>query len=176
MSEKINIIPILKAHNETLEGWDNLVFYFIPLIIAIAIIISPFSFILKGTVIDSLILIMSISIPFLISVLALMYNIGQSITNSSDANKKSKLELVEEVSHAIVFTSFISFITVIILGISLMVDNLPLNELFMINIGLFNNISSLIVFYLLGIIILTTILILKRTYLLVSSTFELKKE
>lgn len=103
-------------------------------------------------------------------------NVDLSLKLFNSQYKKPKLKLVEDVSHAIVFTSFISFIAVIILGITLMVDNLPPNELFMINIRFFNNISSLIVFYLLGIIILTTMLILKRTYLLVSSTFELKKE
>lgn len=176
MSDKINIWYILKSHKNTLEGWwDNFVFFIFPFIIAVVIVESPFSFILRGNMIDSLILIMSISIPFLISILALMYTIGHHIVNSSGSDKKPRLKLVEEASHAIVFAVFSSFLIVLILGFMLMIDNLPTNELSMLNINLYNNISSLIVFYLLGITILTTIIILKRTYMLVSSTFEVKK-
>lgn len=175
MSEKINVWHILKAHNKAFSRWDNFVFFILPLIVALIMVESPFSFILKGVLIDNLILAMSISIPLLISLLALLYNIGLNIMNNkSETDKQGKIKLVEEVSQSIVFTVFISIITIVLLGVILLVHNLPSHEVNINSIVIFNNISSLISFYFIGIIILSTMMVLKRTYMLADSTFNFK--
>nr|WP_302579162.1 hypothetical protein [Methanobrevibacter arboriphilus] len=108
---------------------------------------------------------MALSIPLLISVLVLMYNLGQNTKkNTITADKDLQVDVAEETANSITFTILLCVCTVLSLGI-LSINGNNGNPYVI-------KIFSFAVYSLLGMIILTILMILKRVQILISKSFE----
>ncbi len=164
MFEKINIKDIFKSHYKLLSKTDLCLFFGIPFLISCLFLY--FNINLSSNSCSTLLAILSIAIPLLLNLLILLYNMIQNVYTDSgfdDADKELKLESIKETSFNISFAILISFITLIIIGILLFIT-IP---------NLFLGMFSFVVFWLLGIVLLTLLMILKRIFYLIYSEFEM---
>lgn len=166
--EKLNPLFIIKDHLNTLRNEkknklskeDFFVFFGIPLISSLILIY--FGWILDVELCKVFLTILAISVPLLLNLLILMFDIRQNVENNEKNNYKMKmlkLKYIRETSSNISFTVLVS---ILVIGLStLFVFGKIFNEIIIILI-------SFIIYLLLGIIILTILMILKRAYILIN--------
>lgn len=173
MLEKINPIYIIRAHGKTLRDditgkiskGDYFIFFIVPGIISLFLVYRSCS--LNPGITNMLLTAMSISVPLMLNLLVLMYDISQNTINQKVTGiivKKynTKLKYLEETCDNISFSVLIALASVIVLGFY----SLNLWDYHYYLIGL-----TLVVYYLLGVFILTILMILKRTQILISASF-----
>lgn len=183
MFEKINIKDIFKSHCKLLSKSDLFLFFGGPCLISYLFVY--FGIYLSVNSCSTLLAILAITIPLLLNLLILLYNMIQNVYNDTgfdDEDKKLKLEGIKETSFNISFAISMSFITLVIIGFLWFITNnyLPVGTstefavgMLTFNMNLFLKIFSFTVFWLLGCILLTILMILKRIYYLIYSEFEM---
>lgn len=183
MCERITPIYIIRAHLDTIRSKktkklyksDVFLLFGIPLLIGIFFI--GINFLIEEKMASTLLTILSISVPLLFSLLVLIYDMGQNIQSKQHLlNKEDKLIVTSSTSDNVSFMVFWSIIIVIVLGIYLLIGytfDIFTTENFH-NFQLVIQIFSLIIYWLLGVFILTSLMVLKRTQILISSSFPPK--
>lgn len=104
MIEKIRFDYIIKAYLKCFRDSDGnknygdyLLFTIFPGIIAVLLIFYPLHLKLTEKILSTLLSIISLSVPLLISVLVLMYNLGQNTKSYGKTNdKKIQIDVAEE--------------------------------------------------------------------------------
>lgn len=194
LSEKIKISRIVKDHIETLYNnsnpsnkvrlykniyispEDKFTFFILPFIISLLlVIIGGF---LNNTVSNALLIAMTILIPMLFSLLILIYNIGQKLRSDAEISPKqyhNRLKLLREIKSNISFTILISFTSLILLILwSSLAEGSYLSNWLIIPYGgtIYKIIMTLINYYVIGVVILTLLLVLKRFNRLLNDSLE----
>lgn len=183
MFERITPIYIIRAHLDTIRSKttkklykdDIFLLFGIPIIIGIFFIGN--NLLIEEKMASSLLTILSISVPLLFSLLVLIYDMGQNIQSKEHLlNKEDKLSVANSTSDNVSFMVFLSIIIVIILGVYLLIGYTfdIFTEVNFHNFQLLLQVFSLIIYWLLGVFILTLLMVLKRTQILISSSFPPK--
>ena len=178
--ERITPIYIIKAHLDTIRDkktnklYKDDVFLLFVLPLLIGIFFVGINFLIEEKMASNLLTILSISVPLLFSLLVLIYDMGQNIQSKEHLlNKTDKLSVTDSTSDNVSFMIFWSIVIVIVLGVYLLIGytfDIFTNENFH-NFQLLIQIFSLIIYWLLGVFILTFLMVLKRTQILISSSF-----
>lgn len=178
--ERITPIYIIKAHLDTIRNRENKklykddVFLLFVLPLLIGIFLVGINFLIEEKMASNLLTILSISVPLLFSLLVLIYDMGQNIQSKEHLlNKTEKLSVTDSTSDNVSFMIFWSIVIVIVLGVYLLIGytfDIYTKENFH-SFKLLIQMFSLIIYWLLGVFILTFLMVLKRTQILISSSF-----
>ncbi|MDR3223143.1 MAG: hypothetical protein LBT66_05365 [Methanobrevibacter sp.] len=169
MLDKINVSCVFKAYFKCLKdskGNKNYCDYFLFFIFPGVFSILGLYLHVKLTekIVPTLLSIVALSVPLLISILILMYNLGQNTKNTGKtSDKELQVDIAKETSVVLIYIILLCVFTTISLGI-LSLNN-GINETMTI-------ICSLIVFYLIVAIVLNILMVLKRLHVLISKSFE----
>ena len=170
MSLKINILPIIRDHINTLyhaqtksKALDVSLFIGIPLIMAL--LSSWFCPIIKDDLLSIIATVFTIFTALLLSLLLLLYDMSGKIKYST--TKKAFDLLVETKANIsfLIVSSIISLFVIIALSI---VSESVLETFFIISIDTIKKILSFISYFLLGIFCYTILIVLKRVYALLT--------
>lgn len=165
MSNKINVLKIITEHISTLKDYgtgrydvcDLILFFFIPFLIAA--ILPFFKLLITKEVANVLITSFSIFVGLLFNLLLLIYDVsGKPGLIKLSSNPKFNL-----LRQTYINTSFCILISIFTL-ILLLVFFIPINIIML-------KILSFLVYYLLGVFVLTLFMVLKRVYTLLSNEF-----
>lgn len=178
--ERITPIYIIKAHLNTIRDENNgklykddfLLLFVVPLLIGVFLVL--FNLLIREQMASNLLTILSISVPLLFSLLVLVYDMGENIQSKAKVvNKKDKLDVTDSTSDNVSFMIFWSIILVIVLGLYLLIGYSF--EIFTIaNFNRFQlliQVFSCVIYWFLGVFVLTLLMVLKRTQILISSNF-----
>ncbi|AIS31116.1 hypothetical protein MB9_2103 [Methanobacterium formicicum] len=164
---------IIKQHIDTLydnrddkiSKWDILFFFIFPLILAVGLIY--FNKELKSSA-DSLLVSLSIFTPLLLSLLVLIYDMGQKAVDKEQksqfyGNYDSYMVKLREITANISFSILISIIVIVFLVV------------YSLNLGdnwYWKSFLNGAIYYFVSVFCLTLLMILKRTHKLISDSLK----
>lgn len=181
MFERITPKYIIIAHlntirnKETKKLYKSDVFLLFVLPLLISVFLVYINLLIKEEMATNLLTILAISVPLLFSLLVLTYDMNQNFQSKKHLlNKKDKLSVTNSTSDNVSFMIFWSIILVIILGIYLLIGytfdiySMKNYQIYLFWIQTF----SLIIYWFIGVFVLTFLMVLKRTQILISSSNE----
>lgn len=173
MLSKINPTSIIKQHFNTLYDnrdekisiWDIVFFFILPLIGSFILVLFEKEL---GTSSDSLLVSLSIFTPLLLSLLVLIYEMGQKASDKFHSGTfygdyHDQINKLKEITANISFSILLSIISIIVL----VIYSLDLSK----DICYISVLNGLI-YYFVGVFCLTLLMILKRTHKLISDSLE----
>jgi len=140
---------------------------FVPLILSI--LLTCFDILIVKEIANTLLTILSISVPLLFSLLVLLYDINQNILDKNAM--KDKIEVNKQTFHNVSFLIFLSLVIVLIISIYILIEQ-KFGIYPMKNYIWLMKFFSIIIYYCLGVFLLTFFMILKRTHILIDSGFN----
>lgn len=174
MSLKINIIPIIRDHIDTLyhahtksKTIDLSLFFGIPLIIAIfSFMFTP---IIEGDLLSIISTVFTIFTALLLSLLLLLFDMSGKVKNCST---KKAFELLVETKANISFLIVSSIICLFVIIALAIVSQSSICVICGISIITIKQILSFVSYYLLGIFCYTILIVLKRIYALLTEILK----
>lgn len=184
--EKINPKYIIRAHLNTMRDEETGKLYKsdIFLLFVVPILTSIFltlilNFFINQKIAETLLTILTISIPLLLSLFVFLYDMGvNTLSKKVELDKKEKLEAIDDTSNNISFIIFLSLIVVVIIGLYLLI----INSLDIFNPKLISGYHSLIyifsgiIFWFLGFFLMSFLMILNRVQILATSSYPHNRE